>query len=272
MSEQSHRSDPRVLNRRTLERDHRRLADLLCPGLFVLDVGCGTGAITAGIARRVAPDGKALGVDRDEGLLAQARQAHQGVPNLGFENCNALCLPYEDRFDVVTAARTLQWISKPDSAMARMKKAAKAGGRVVVLDYSHENNSWEPEPPIEFRVFYRAFLDWRKANEWDNQMADHLPALFRSVGLQGTETFVDDETVQRGDPEFFEAAAIWSQVIQRLGSQIVKAEFLEQRELLGVEECYRAWAKSSLQKQTLCLRTVVGTVSAPSADKRSGSF
>jgi ubiquinone/menaquinone biosynthesis C-methylase UbiE len=77
MSEQSHRSDPRVLNRRTLERDHRRLADLLCPGLFVLDVGCGTGAITAGVARRVASEGKVLGVDRDEGLLTQARQDHK---------------------------------------------------------------------------------------------------------------------------------------------------------------------------------------------------
>ena len=52
MSIQTHRSDPQVLNRRTLEIDHRVLAGVLRPGMSVLDVGCGTGAITAGIARR----------------------------------------------------------------------------------------------------------------------------------------------------------------------------------------------------------------------------
>lgn len=42
MAAQSHRSDPRILGRRTLQRDHRHLARLLRPGLAVLDVGCGT--------------------------------------------------------------------------------------------------------------------------------------------------------------------------------------------------------------------------------------
>ena len=52
MSLQPHTSDARILDRRTLERDHRRLAELLKPGMAVLDVGCGTGAITAGLRER----------------------------------------------------------------------------------------------------------------------------------------------------------------------------------------------------------------------------
>jgi len=259
MSEQSHRSDPRILNRRTLERDHRRLADLLRPGMSVLDVGCGTGAITAGIARKIAPTGQALGVDRDETLLADARQEHQSVRNLMFENRDALCLPFESRFDVVTAARTLQWISQPDVVIAGMKAAAKPGGWVVVLDYNHENNSWEPLPPLEFRRFYQAFLDWRKANNWDNRIADHLPDLFRSAGMKSIQTFLDDETVLRGDPEFLAAAAIWSHVIQRTGAAIVAAGFLHRRDLLAAEECYEALTQSRLEKQSLSMRTVVST-------------
>src|SRR5436190_3807484 len=120
---QSHQSDPRVLNRRTLERDHRRLAEVLLPGMTVLDVGCGTGAITAGIARAVGPEGQAVGIDRDAALLAIARQEFQAVGNLRFENGDALSLPFENGFDVVTASRALQWISRPDLAIRQMRRA-----------------------------------------------------------------------------------------------------------------------------------------------------
>ncbi len=64
MSAKSHRSDPRVLSRPTLERDHRSLAKLLQPGMSVLDVGCGTGAIIAGIAQAVGPSGRVVGMDK----------------------------------------------------------------------------------------------------------------------------------------------------------------------------------------------------------------
>ncbi|MEJ7609157.1 MAG: methyltransferase domain-containing protein [Bryobacteraceae bacterium] len=99
-----------------MERDHRRLAALLRPGMSVLDVGCGTGAITAGIARLVGPEGSATGVDRDEELLALARDEYARVSNLNFHCVDVLTLPFERQFDVVTSARTLQWISDPGKA------------------------------------------------------------------------------------------------------------------------------------------------------------
>ena len=135
MAEQFHRSDPRVLNRRTLDRDHRRLAELLRPGMTVLDVGCGTGAITAGIARSVGPGGSVVGVDRDLGLLEIARTEHAAVANLRFRREDALSLEFRQCFDVVTAARMLQWIRRPAKALARMKEAVKPRGRLVVLVY-----------------------------------------------------------------------------------------------------------------------------------------
>src|SRR4051794_36311318 len=122
MSEQSHQSAPAVLNRRTLQHDHRRLAELIQPGMSVLDVGCGPGAITAGIAKMTGPSGQAVGVDRDESLLAIAKQQYQDIENLTFELADVLSLPFENRFDIVTAARTLQWISQPDLALRQMKK------------------------------------------------------------------------------------------------------------------------------------------------------
>src|SRR5215475_1731737 len=213
MCQQSHRSDPRILNRRTLRRDHRYLASLLRTGMNILDVGCGTGAITADIARAVGPDGTALGIDRDGDNIAGAVEQYGGMENLRFEAGDILTLGdgFNNRFDIVTAARTIQWISEPQRAISSMKKAAKPGGRVIVLDYNLDETRWEPDPPVDFRRFYQAFLDWRNVNRWDNQMASHLTALFHSEGLVNVASHASDEVVRRGDPNFFDAYAsgIW---------------------------------------------------------------
>src|SRR5215510_8498890 len=111
MCKQSHRSDPRILNRRTLQRDHPYLARVLRAGMDILDVGCGTGAITADIARAVGPDGMALGIDRDDANLAVAAQQYGGIGNLRFEVADILTPGdrFDNRFDIVTAARAIQW-------------------------------------------------------------------------------------------------------------------------------------------------------------------
>src|SRR5262249_39580324 len=162
------------------------------------------GAITAGMAKAVGPDGHVVGVDRDEMLLELARTEHAAIPNLRFERGDATTLEFRSQFDIVTAARTLQWIAEPRLAVAKMKQAAKRSGALVILDYSHASNRWEPDPPPAFRVFYNAFLAWRNANRWDNEMADHLPELFRSAGLVAVKSCVQDEVARRGEPEFVE--------------------------------------------------------------------
>lgn len=260
MHAQSHQSDPRILGRRSLQRDHRCLAEMLRPGLSVLDVGCGTGAITAGIAKAVGPAGEVLGVDRDAGLLEIARREHGGIPNLRFELGDAIGLQVPAHFDIVTAARTLQWISEPVLAVLQMKQASKPSGWLVVLDYSHTQNQWEPEPPAEFRNFYQAFLAWRQANNWDNEMAEHLPRLFESAGLAHVESHVQDEVAERGSPGFASRTAIWSEVIENLGEQLVQAGFLGVSRLQEASRLYAAWVRTALVKQTLIMRAVVGKV------------
>jgi SAM-dependent methyltransferase len=260
MSEQSHRSDPRILTRRTLQRDHRRLAAVLRPGMSVLDVGCGTGAITVDMARMVGPEGHVLGLDRDEHLLALAREEHHGISNLRFAQGDVLSLALEECFDVVNATRVLQWISRPDAAIARMRSKAVSGGRIVVLDYNHEGNSWEPDPPIEFTRFYKAFLEWRRANGWNNRMADCLPELFQLEGIQNVLVHVDDEIARRGDPNFLAVSAIWTHVVETIGPKLVVEGFLVDRERVEAEVAYRRWAHGTLQTQLLQMRTVEGTI------------
>jgi SAM-dependent methyltransferase len=255
---QSHQSDSRILNRRTLQKDHRHLATLLRPGLSVLDVGFGTGAITVGIAEAVAPDGSVVGIDRDENHLERARREHQAVPNLRFELGDATTLTFQSRFDIVTAARTLQWIADPALAISKMKEALKPSGMLVVLDYNLAANEWEPDPPASFRDFYGAFLAWRQANGCDNHMADHLPGLLQSAGLIEIASHVQDEIADRGAPHFDDHANVWGWVIETIGEQISRAGFFDQSQLEATAKSYQAWTESELVKQTLRLRTVIG--------------
>ena len=260
MNPQSHRSDPRILGRRTLHRDHRRLATLLRPVLAVLDVGCGTGAITAGIAKAVGRGGRVIGVDRDEELLAIARREHSAISNLQFESGDATSLAYEAQFDIVTAARTLQWIADPRLAILNMKRASKRGGLLVVLDYAHNGNEWNPEPPPAFRRFYDGLLAWRQSNHWDNEMADHLPELFQSAGLIDIESQVQDEAVQRGDADFAERTALWSEVIDSLSEQLTKSGHLTDSDVQQARDAYVPWVETELMNQRLAMRTVTGRV------------
>jgi SAM-dependent methyltransferase len=173
--------------------------------------------------------------------------------NLTFQRGEVHALPFEGCFDVVSAARVLQWVNSPAEALRQMRKAVRPGGWIVVLDYNHAANAWEPEPPASFRRFWDAFLRWRESNGWDNRMADHLPGLFAEVGFGNVEVHVDDEIAECGAEGFEQAVEIWANVIETIGPVIGVSELPE------TLASYRVWTAESLQRQTLCMRTVIGS-------------
>jgi len=199
-------------------------------------------------------------VDRDAGLLEIARREHGTFPNLRFENGDACSLSYHAQFDIVTAARTLQWIAEPGLAISKMRQAAKPSGLLVVLDYNHARNGWKPDPPTEFSHFYGAFLAWRQANQWDNEIADRLPELFGAEGLVAIESYVQDEVAERGETDFAERAALWSEVIENVGEQVATAGLCTESQLREAQNCYASWVRTALVRQTLTMRAVKGTV------------
>src|SRR5690606_34044001 len=118
---------------RTLKNSHKRLAEILQPGMTVLDVGCGTGAITSGIAEIVGPSGRVIGIDNNPDLIEKARQNDKTTPVLISEIVNIYNLPFQNEFDIVTSARVLQWLADPQAALNQMVLATKANGQVLGL-------------------------------------------------------------------------------------------------------------------------------------------
>ena len=91
----------------------------------VLDVGCGTGHLTARIAESGAD---VLGIDASESMVLQARSNY---PHLRFEVLDALAMKLGPEFDAVFSNAVLHWITEPDVAASGIFNALKPGGRFV---------------------------------------------------------------------------------------------------------------------------------------------
>jgi SAM-dependent methyltransferase len=102
----------------------------------LLDVGCGPGTITLGLAEVVAP-GEVVGLDQRSEVLEQARTtaAQRGVANVRFETGSAYALPFPDAsFDAAFAHVILMHLREPARALVEMRRVLRPGGVVGVRD------------------------------------------------------------------------------------------------------------------------------------------
>ena len=257
----------RILDARSLATSHRRLADLLKPGMRVLDAGCGTGAITRDVAAVVEANGLVVGGDISDVMLTQATQIVR--PSLRFVRADLFALPFRRCFDIVTAARVLQWVNRPLDAVRELATAVKPGGVLLVLDYDHERIQWTPAPPVSMQRFYAAFLRWRAEAGMDNAIAVRLPSLFRAAGLVDVRVTPQQESTQRGDDDFAIRAGIWADVAASRGHQMVRDGAISESERASAESDCRAWVENEAIAQTLHLFAVEGV--SPAANTLESS-
>ncbi len=247
-----------ILNSRTLASSHRRLLGILRPGMGVLDIGCGTGAITRGIAEAVGPNGSVVGADIHSGFIGEAMKNNHDLSNLRFVVADAYSVPFRKQFDIVAAARVLQWLSDPRKALLEMARAAKPRGTVLILDYNHDKIEWRPDPPRSMRIFYEAFLQWREDAGMDNRIADHLASMLHQLGLEGIQETPQHEHSCREDADFANRIGIWAEVAASRGYQMVADGMIDEQERATAEADYRAWVHNSAQSQRLYLLAVEG--------------
>jgi trans-aconitate 2-methyltransferase len=131
-------SNPQVgWGRRVLERLAPR------PGERILDLGCGTGRLTAELVTALG-HGTIVAVDRSETMLREATsQALPGPHRVGdetlasghrhvhFVRADGACLPFVDTFDAVLSTATFHWIHDHPALFASIYRALAPGGRLV---------------------------------------------------------------------------------------------------------------------------------------------
>lgn len=240
-----------IMTARTLANSHPTLLPLLGADTSVLDVGCGPGTLTMEIARRVDP-GAVVGMDANPAMIRAAEHACPpgALPNLIFYTGDIRESGWDGEFDVVNAARALQWMSDPEVALGRMARAVSRGGTVVVLDFDHTKAEWS-DPPKAWTRFYGAFLDWRQAGRLDNAIARRLPGLCKAAGLVDVTLTPQVTTVRAGDADFFRAAGLWRMVIESRGRQMVAAGHLAETERRNAFDAFTEWMQDPEATQTV---------------------
>jgi SAM-dependent methyltransferase len=161
-----------------------QLAELagVAAGQRVLDVGCGPGALTMELARRLGP-GSVVAVDPSEPFVAAARARN---PDVDVREASAEQLPFpDDAFDASLAQLVVHFMSDPVSGLAEMRRVTRPGGVVAACVWDHAGGRG-PLSPL-----------WQAAHELDPTVTGEgqlpgsrqgdLTRLFEAADLRGVE-------------------------------------------------------------------------------------
>ena len=152
----------------------------------VLDLGCGPGSITAGLAAAVAPGGKVLGMDADFGQLTATRGfcSTTGVDSsVGLAVGEATALPICDgSIDVAFAHAMFEHLTTPDAVLQELRRVLRPGGELALCSSDWSQARVEPYTPGVAQVL-RAYWRLRQQTGSDPFAGGHLPDWVSAAGF-----------------------------------------------------------------------------------------
>lgn len=169
------------------------------PGSSALDVGCGPGALTAELARRLGAE-SLIAADPAEPLVAACAQR---VPGADVRVASAESLPWpDDSVDAALAQLVVNFLEDPAAGLMEMRRLVRPGGVVAACTWDYSDGMrmlrtfWDaaleldPEAPDEGRTMRY-------------QDPDDLAELWRETGLEEIETAPLDVEAEYGDFDDF---------------------------------------------------------------------
>ena len=172
---------------RTAENQERFFLPYLQPVLTLLDCGCGSGSITVGLTKAVAPTQVvAIDIAQVEIDRARERTSQQEVSNVRFEVGDIFHLAYPDNtFDAVFCHNVLERQNEPLKALLEMKRVLKPGGVNGVRDADNGGDLLHPANELLWEWFAVGAQSWRLL-AGDPWFGRRLPGIVRQAGFQPT--------------------------------------------------------------------------------------
>ena len=102
-------------------------------GDTILDLGCGTGDLSAYLADLVGPEGKVVAVDPDKERILLAQQSFSEVKNLSFVEGSASNFPGigSESYDIIFSNHVIHWISNKQEVFNTMFASLRSGGKMA---------------------------------------------------------------------------------------------------------------------------------------------
>jgi len=187
-SQQANPAFEAELAARTASREAAFLVPYLHAGMQLLDVGCGPGSITLGLAESVAP-GWAVGIDLQSAQIEQARElaAARGVRTARFEVADIYGLPFPDKsFDAAFAHGVLMHLREPVRALAELHRVLRPGGIVGIRDPDWGATLRAPATPL-WEQWRALAVRVRQHNGGDPFLGRHHRRLLLEAGFARAE-------------------------------------------------------------------------------------
>jgi trans-aconitate 2-methyltransferase len=167
----------------------------------VLDAGCGSGKITAELARRV-PHGTVYAVDAAPSMVRHAQEALGDRATVLCQDLAELALPKP--VDVVFSNATFHWIPDHDALFAALHRNMKPGGRLLaqcggfgnIDEFRRIAEDVAAEEP-----FAPHFADWRKP--WNYATAEDTAERLRRAGFEDVSCWLEDKPTTPEEPRSF---------------------------------------------------------------------
>jgi ubiquinone/menaquinone biosynthesis C-methylase UbiE len=214
----------------------------LQPGMRLLDVGCGPGSITSGLAQRVAP-GETIGIDPSPSVIETARTLASGVAHLTFEVGDIHQPRFgAETFDAIFAHQVLHHLGRPVEALTQIRILLKHGGLVGVREVDWGSTTFYPDNR-GMRRFLTLYYELARRTGAEPDAGRHLRRWFREAGFG--ETRVSTSTVSYTDPV---ATRDWGETYaertlrSNIANRALELGIATRSELENIAAAWRAWA------------------------------
>jgi trans-aconitate methyltransferase len=172
---------------------------------LVVDVGCGTGRLTARLLARV-PRGRVVGVDLSENMIGVAAResASRPAPRAEFIVADAAALPLAPAAAAIFSTATFHWVRDHDALFRSLLAALAPGGRLVAqcggagnLDRIRDRCA----ALMRHERFAPYFGAWQWP--WEYAASDVTARRLAAAGFVGIDTWIEDAPVLMPDGAAF---------------------------------------------------------------------